>query len=70
MTRSAAIAQRAGFKALWASGLSISSGLRYRDAKEVAVVEGIAEARKFQSVSRSAANDESSWAWKTMSSRK
>ncbi|MFK0692772.1 phosphoenolpyruvate mutase [Mesorhizobium sp. IMUNJ 23033] len=31
---SAAIAQRAGFKALWASGLSISSSLGYRDASE------------------------------------
>ncbi|XUX09931.1 phosphoenolpyruvate mutase [Aminobacter sp. BA135] len=31
---SAAIAERAGFKALWASGLSISSSLGYRDANE------------------------------------
>ncbi|MDX8521784.1 phosphoenolpyruvate mutase [Mesorhizobium dulcispinae] len=31
---SAAIAQRAGFKALWASGLSISSSLGYRDTNE------------------------------------
>ena len=31
---SAAIAQRAGFKGLWASGLSISSALGYRDANE------------------------------------
>ncbi|PAQ07713.1 phosphoenolpyruvate mutase [Mesorhizobium temperatum] len=31
---SAAIAKRAGFKGLWASGLSISSSLGYRDANE------------------------------------
>lgn len=31
---SAAIAEHAGFKALWASGLSISSSLGYRDANE------------------------------------
>ncbi|MHC2296169.1 phosphoenolpyruvate mutase [Rhizobium mongolense] len=31
---SAAIAERAGFKGLWASGLSISSALSYRDANE------------------------------------
>ncbi|CAN7238081.1 MULTISPECIES: phosphoenolpyruvate mutase [Mesorhizobium] len=31
---SAAIAERAGFKALWASGLTISSSLGYRDANE------------------------------------
>ena len=31
---SAAIAQRAGFEGLWASGLSISSSLGYRDANE------------------------------------
>jgi phosphoenolpyruvate phosphomutase len=31
---SAAIAQRAGFEGLWASGLSISSALGYRDANE------------------------------------
>lgn len=31
---SAAIAQRAGFKGLWASGLSIASSLGYRDANE------------------------------------
>jgi len=31
---SAAIAERAGFKGLWASGLSISSALGYRDANE------------------------------------
>ncbi|SCX22769.1 phosphoenolpyruvate phosphomutase [Agrobacterium sp. DSM 25558] len=31
---SAAIAAQAGFKALWASGLSISSSLGYRDANE------------------------------------
>ncbi|UVK35992.1 phosphoenolpyruvate mutase (plasmid) [Mesorhizobium sp. AR10] len=47
---SAAIAQRAGFKALWASGLSISSSLGYRDANEaswtqvVEVVERMADA--------------------------
>ncbi|NRP75823.1 Phosphonopyruvate hydrolase [Ensifer psoraleae] len=32
--RSAAIAERAGFKGLWASGLSISSALGYRDINE------------------------------------
>ncbi|WP_457810931.1 phosphoenolpyruvate mutase [Sinorhizobium meliloti] len=31
---SAAIAERAGFRGLWASGLSISSALGYRDANE------------------------------------
>ncbi|OAF19826.1 phosphoenolpyruvate mutase [Bradyrhizobium neotropicale] len=31
---SAAIAERAGFKGLWASGLSIASSLGYRDANE------------------------------------
>jgi len=31
---SATIAQRSGFKGLWASGLSIASSLRYRDANE------------------------------------
>ena len=31
---SAAIAREAGFSALWASGLSISSALGYRDANE------------------------------------
>lgn len=47
---SAAIAARAGFKALWASGLSISSSLGYRDANEaswtqmVDVVERMADA--------------------------
>ncbi len=47
---SAAIASRAGFKALWASGLSISSALGYRDANEASwtqvgdVVERIVEA--------------------------
>ncbi|MGK6316431.1 phosphoenolpyruvate mutase [Neorhizobium sp. DT-125] len=47
---SAAIAQQAGFKALWASGLSISSSLGYRDANEaswtqvVDVVERMADA--------------------------
>ncbi|UVC15498.1 phosphoenolpyruvate mutase [Mesorhizobium onobrychidis] len=47
---SAAIAQRSGFKALWASGLSISSILGYRDANEaswtqvVDVVERMADA--------------------------
>ncbi|QND69602.1 phosphoenolpyruvate mutase (plasmid) [Mesorhizobium loti] len=47
---SAAIAQRAGFKGLWASGLSISSSLGYRDANEaswtqvVEVVERMADA--------------------------
>ncbi|MDX8450240.1 phosphoenolpyruvate mutase [Mesorhizobium sp. VK3C] len=47
---SAAIAQRAGFKALWASGLSISSTLGYRDANEASwsevadVVERMARA--------------------------
>jgi phosphoenolpyruvate phosphomutase len=47
---SAAIAQRAGFKGLWASGLSISSALGFRDANEaswtqiVDVVERIVDA--------------------------
>lgn len=47
---SAAVAERAGFKALWASGLSISSSLGYRDANEaswteiVDVVERMADA--------------------------
>ncbi|KUM25929.1 phosphoenolpyruvate phosphomutase [Mesorhizobium loti] len=47
---SAAIAQKAGFKGLWASGLSISSSLGYRDANEaswtdlVNVVERMADA--------------------------
>ncbi len=47
---SAAIAQRAGFKALWASSLSISSSLGYRDANEASwsevadVVERMARA--------------------------
>ncbi|MFK4259881.1 phosphoenolpyruvate mutase [Agrobacterium tumefaciens] len=47
---SAAIAARTGFKALWASGLSISSSLGYRDANEaswtqmVDVVERMADA--------------------------
>ncbi|APO70311.1 phosphoenolpyruvate phosphomutase protein (plasmid) [Rhizobium gallicum] len=47
---SAAIAKQAGFKGLWASGLSISSALGYRDANEaswtevVDVVERIADA--------------------------
>ncbi|KAA3509354.1 phosphoenolpyruvate mutase [Agrobacterium vitis] len=47
---SAAISARAGFKALWASGLSISSSLGYRDANEaswtqvVDVVERMADA--------------------------
>src|SRR5262245_10074096 len=36
---SAAIAQRGGFKGLWASGLSISSSLGYRDANEASWVE-------------------------------
>ncbi len=46
---SAAIAERAGFKGLWASGLSIASSLGYRDANEaswnqlVDVVERIVE---------------------------
>lgn len=31
---SGAIAKRAGFKSLWASGLSIASSLGYRDANE------------------------------------
>src|SRR5262245_1021245 len=31
---SAAIAERSGFKGLWASGLSIASSLGYRDANE------------------------------------
>ncbi|SEM36352.1 phosphoenolpyruvate phosphomutase [Xaviernesmea oryzae] len=47
---SAAIAARAGFRGLWASGLSISSSLGYRDANEaswtqvVDVVERMADA--------------------------
>ncbi|WP_406649189.1 phosphoenolpyruvate mutase [Rhizobium acaciae] len=47
---SAAIAKQAGFKGLWASGLSISSALGYRDASEaswtelVDVVERVADA--------------------------
>ncbi|MFB9950933.1 phosphoenolpyruvate mutase [Rhizobium puerariae] len=47
---SAAVAAQAGFKALWASGLSISSSLGYRDANEaswtqmVDVVERMADA--------------------------
>lgn len=47
---SAAIAAKAGFKGLWASGLSISSSLGYRDANEaswtqvVDVVERMADA--------------------------
>ncbi|MGY5809992.1 phosphoenolpyruvate mutase [Rhizobium sp. LEGMi198b] len=47
---SAAIARQAGFKGLWASGLSISSALGYRDANEaswtdvVHVVERMADA--------------------------
>lgn len=47
---SAAIAARAGFKGLWASGLSISSALGYRDANEaswtqvVDVVERLVDA--------------------------
>lgn len=47
---SAAVAQRAGFKGLWASGLSIASALGYRDANEaswrevVDVVEHMADA--------------------------
>jgi phosphoenolpyruvate phosphomutase len=47
---SAAVAQRAGFKGLWASGLSIASSLGYRDANEaswtqvVDAVERIADA--------------------------
>ncbi|WP_392712645.1 phosphoenolpyruvate mutase [Rhizobium ruizarguesonis] len=47
---SAAIAQRVGFKGLWASGLSISSALGFRDANEaswtqiVDVVERIVDA--------------------------
>ncbi|MES4992385.1 phosphoenolpyruvate mutase [Phyllobacterium sp. 22229] len=47
---SAAIAAQAGFKALWASGLSISSSLGYRDANEaswtqvVDIVERLADA--------------------------
>jgi phosphoenolpyruvate phosphomutase len=47
---SAAIAERAGFKGLWASGLSIASSLGYRDANEaswtqvVDVVERMADA--------------------------
>jgi phosphoenolpyruvate phosphomutase len=36
---SAAIAQRGGFKGLWASGLSISSSLGYRDANEASWIE-------------------------------
>lgn len=47
---SASVAERAGFKGLWASGLSISSSLGYRDANEaswtqvVDVVERMADA--------------------------
>jgi phosphoenolpyruvate phosphomutase len=47
---SAAVAEHAGFKGLWASGLSISSSLGYRDANEaswtelVDVVERMADA--------------------------
>lgn len=47
---SAAVVQRAGFKGLWASGLSIASALGYRDANEaswtqvVDVVERMADA--------------------------
>ncbi|MBY6241506.1 phosphoenolpyruvate mutase [Methylosinus sp. Sm6] len=47
---SAAIAERAGFKGLWASGLSIATALGYRDANEASwtqltdVVERIADA--------------------------
>lgn len=47
---SAAVAERAGFKGLWASGLSIASSLGYRDANEaswteiVDVVERMADA--------------------------
>jgi phosphoenolpyruvate phosphomutase len=47
---SAAVAEQAGFKGLWASGLSISSSLGYRDANEaswtevVDVVERMADA--------------------------
>ncbi|MBR2687323.1 MAG: phosphoenolpyruvate mutase [Aquamicrobium sp.] len=47
---SATIAERAGFKGLWASGLSIASSLGYRDANEaswtqlVEVVERMADA--------------------------
>src|SRR5258707_5780467 len=47
---SAAVAERAGFKGLWASGLSISSSLGYRDANEASwtqlidVVERMADA--------------------------
>jgi phosphoenolpyruvate phosphomutase len=36
---SAAVAERAGFKALWASGLTISSSLGYRDANEASWTE-------------------------------
>ncbi|MBK0123597.1 phosphoenolpyruvate mutase [Pantoea sp. S61] len=36
---SAAIAQRAGFKSLWASGLSISTSLGYRDTNEASWTE-------------------------------
>lgn len=49
---SAAIAERAGFKALWASGLSISCSLGYRDASEASwsqladVVERIVDSSK------------------------
>lgn len=49
---SAAIAKQAGFKGLWASGLSISSALGYRDANEaswtdvVDVVERMADASR------------------------
>ena len=44
---SAAIAERAGFRGLWASGLSIASALGYRDANEASwtqVVERIVDA--------------------------
>src|SRR5262245_44198053 len=47
---SAAIAQRAGFKGLWASGLSMASALGFRDANEASwtdvidVVERMADA--------------------------
>ncbi|TKV74016.1 phosphoenolpyruvate mutase [Bradyrhizobium elkanii] len=49
---SAAIAERAGFKGLWASGLSIASSLGYRDANEaswsqvVGVVERIVDSSR------------------------
>lgn len=36
---SAALAERAGFKALWASGLTISTSLGYRDANEASWTE-------------------------------